>query len=63
MLPENSELKIKGLKKWIREKILNDESMNTCSHYKQKKVYTTYLPSTYYIMKKIHKMKNVKPLI
>lgn len=45
MLAGNSELKIKGFKKWIRGKILNDESMNTCNHYKQKK----YTQNTYQI--------------
>jgi hypothetical protein len=43
MLLINSELKIEGFKKIIREKSLNDESMNTCDHYK----YTKYMLSTY----------------
>lgn len=57
MLVGNSELKMKDFKKWIREKVLNDASMSTHNHYKQEK----YMQHTYqvYILKKIHKMKNM----
>lgn len=39
MLVRNSELKVRGFKEWIRENALNDASVNTRNHYKQKSMY------------------------
>lgn len=63
MLAGSGKLNIMGFKKWSREKVLNDEKYEHVYWLPTKKLRTKYLPSTYYISRKIHKMRAIEPLV